>query len=321
MPESGKPLQNLIASATGFDRDTFARSTPDFVANLLAEGQASVLHLRGDRFAVQAADGGVRLELEGAPVSAGPIHLDEWIYLGTVHSQPVLAHLGAPDPDVNETDWTPSLTDPGQGWVSLRQVALLLSGEEAALAFTAVSLANWHAKHHFCPQCGAPTHLDQAGWVRRCEADGSQHFPRTDPAVIMAIVDADDRLLLARGPRWKGIHRSVLAGFVEPGESFEMAVARETFEESGVRVGGIEYVGNQPWPFPSSLMVGFTARATTTTLTPQEGEIEAIGWYSRADVARLLAAGELRLPGPLSIARQLIERWYGGALPDAKDAS
>ena len=161
--------------------------------------------------------------------------------------------------------------------------------------------------------------------MRRCPADGSHHFPRTDPAVIMAVVDrrneerGEDKILLARGNRWGGNHRSVLAGFVEPGESFEAAVARETFEESGVVVDEVTYLGNQPWPFPASVMIGFVATARTRRLTAQEGEIEEIGWYSRADVRRGLAQGTLRLPGRLSIARSLIEHWYGGPLPDGAE--
>ena len=200
---------------------------------------------------------------------------------------------------------------------TLREIGEQLNAVDSACATTAVALANWHARHTHCPVCGAATGMDEAGWVRRCEADDSVHFPRTDPAVIMAIVDEEERILLARGKRWGGPRRSVLAGFVEPGESFEQAVARETLEESGIRVHDIVYRGSQPWPFPASVMVGFTARADSgQRLRPQEGEIEALAWYSRADLRAALGAGELTLPGRISIARALIEDWYGEPLTD-----
>lgn len=199
-------------------------------------------------------------------------------------------------------------------WVSLR--TLDAPDLEQGLAVEAIALAQWHAVHTHCPRCGAATEVTQGGWVRHCPADGSSHFPRTDPAVIMAVTDADDRLLLARGTQWAQGRRSVLAGFVEPGEGLEQAVARETAEEVGVAVdpATIEYLGSQSWPFPASLMLGFRARAVTTRLVLQEDEIAEAGWFTRAEVAAALADGNLTSYSRNSIGRALIEDWFGGPL-------
>ena len=160
---------------------------------------------------------------------------------------------------------------------------------------------------------------DRLANARRCVADDSPHFPRTDPAVIMTVVDDDDRLLLARGRGFTTAGMSVLAGFVEPGESLAAAVAREVHEEVGVSVDQVEYLGDQPWPFPSSLMVGFRAHATSTALSLQDDEIESARWFTRAELVADLEAGVLAISGRLSIARRLIEEWFGGpiAAPEA----
>lgn len=199
-------------------------------------------------------------------------------------------------------------------WTSLR--TLDAPDLEQGLAVEAIALARWHAVHTHCPRCGTATEVTQGGWVRHCPTDGSSHFPRTDPAVIMAITDADDRLLLARGPQWAPGRRSVLAGFVEPGEGLEQAVARETAEEVGVVLDpdSVEYLGSQSWPFPASLMLGFRARATTTQLVLQEDEIAEAGWFTRAELAAALADGELSSYSRNSIGRALIEDWFGGPL-------
>lgn len=195
----------------------------------------------------------------------------------------------------------------------LRQVGSLLDDRDAGLLVQAVALANWHAAHPRCARCGAPTEVANAGYVRRCPADGSEHFPRTDPAVIMAVIDHNDRIVLGRQPVWPARRFSTLAGFVEPGESLEAAVRREVREEVGVEVGTVTYAGSQPWPFPSSLMAGFFAQAQTTDIV-LEDEISEARWWRREELDAALAAGELLLPGSVSIARRLIEGWYGGRL-------
>ncbi|HEY7008625.1 MAG TPA: NAD(+) diphosphatase, partial [Jatrophihabitantaceae bacterium] len=145
-------------------------------------------------------------------------------------------------------------------WLTLRQFGSAAHDLEAALVVSAIALEQWHQRHTHCPMCGGPTVETDAGWTRTCTVDDSQHFPRTDPAVIMLIHDGGDLALLGRGPQWGEGRFSTLAGFVEPGESLEAAVAREVFEEVGVEITDIRYLGSQPWPFPASLMVGFIAR-------------------------------------------------------------
>jgi NAD+ diphosphatase len=204
---------------------------------------------------------------------------------------------------------------PGTGrWRTLREVGVLLSDRDAGLFATVQGLANWHASHTHCSTCGAITEPDQAGWVRRCTQDGTEHYPRTDPAVIMAVTDATDRLLLARSPHWPQGRLSVLAGFVEPGESLEAAVAREVFEEVGVAVEQVRYLGNQPWPFPSSLMLGFTALAVDPTLHLDQEEIVEAVWVSRAELGEMVLAGRFGISPTVSIARRMIEHWYGAPI-------
>ncbi len=199
-------------------------------------------------------------------------------------------------------------------WRTLRQVGADLDDLGASAFATTLALANWHRAHGHCPRCGAETASALAGWIRRCPVDASEHYPRTDMAVIMAVVDADDRILLARGKGFRGNGMSVLAGFVEPGETLAAAVAREVAEEVGVEVTDVTYLGDQPWPFPSSLMLGFTARALGTDLRLQAEEIEAARWFTRAELAAALADGSVVVSGRISISRRIIEHWYGGPL-------
>src|SRR5215813_14011895 len=208
----------------------------------------------------------------------------------------------------------------GSGVLSLRRAGLreagtLLTDRDAGLMTHAVALANWHAVAGFCSRCGNPTKPEMAGHSRRCTVDGSEHFPRCDPAVIMLVTDPDDRCLLARNAQWPQRRVSVLAGFVEPGESAEQAVAREVHEETGVIVSTVTYAGSQPWPMPHSLMLGFRAEATTTAINVDDEEIAEANWFSRADLRAALLSGELLMPPSLSISRWLIETWYGADLP------
>jgi NAD+ diphosphatase len=205
---------------------------------------------------------------------------------------------------------------PGVRPAGLRQAAVLLGDRDAGLFTHAVALANWHASHTHCPRCGTPTEPVAAGHARHCPADGSEHFPRIDPAVIMLVADPDDRCLLARNRQWPQRRVSILAGFVEPGESAEQAVAREVGEEAGITVSQIRYVGSQPWPMPQSLMLGFRALASGgLDIHVDKDEIAEARWFSREDLRRALAADEIRLPPPVSIAHRIIESWYGERLP------
>ena len=202
-------------------------------------------------------------------------------------------------------------------WRSLRDLAPALSSRDAGLATEAVALAAWHASHPRCPRCGEPTEVVHGGWVRRCTNDASEHYPRTDPAVIMAVVDDADRLLLGRAAQWAPGKFSTLAGYVEPGEPLEAAVRREVLEEVGVLIGDVEYRGSQPWPFPASLMLGFVAHATSTEIQVDGEEVVDARWFDRPGLVEALETGAVVLPGRASIARALIEDWYGAALPGA----
>ncbi|TQN30487.1 NAD+ diphosphatase [Haloactinospora alba] len=212
-----------------------------------------------------------------------------------------------------------SLEEPqGTRASSLRDVGALLDDRDAGLLTHAVALANWHATHRFCPGCGNPTRMTSAGHVRFCDTEGLEHFPRMDPAVIMLVhreVDGVEQCLLGHNPKWPGSRYSVLAGFVEPGESLEQAVEREVAEEVGVAVGEQEYVASQPWPFPRSLMLGYLARAVGDAERTDGEEITDVRWLTRAQLYREAADGTVVLPGSASIARKLIEYWYGGELP------
>ncbi len=199
----------------------------------------------------------------------------------------------------------------------LREAGHLLSDRDAGLLTHAIGLANWHAVARFCSRCGSPTEPIMAGSARRCTNDGSEHFPRVEPAVIMLVADAQDRCLLARNVQWPKGRVSILAGFVETGESAEHAVTREVHEEVGIDVTNVTYLGSQPWPMPHSLMLGFRADATDTELRPDAEEIAEAGWYSRDDLKAAIQSRELLMPPSLSISRWLIETWYGGPLPKA----
>lgn len=187
----------------------------------------------------------------------------------------------------------------------------MLSPEEAALYGGARSLVDWHARHRFCAVCGSPTELFRGGWGRRCASCGAEHFPRVDPVVIM-LAEYEGRVLLGRQPGFPPGFFSALAGFVEPGESLEEAVARELFEEAGIAVSDVSYVASQPWPFPSSLMIGCRAVARGAALTIDTTELEAAMWVDRAEVRAALAGdmgASFMAPPPLAIARYLLEDW------------
>jgi NAD+ diphosphatase len=204
--------------------------------------------------------------------------------------------------------------DAAAGWSTLREAGAQLSRTDQGLVVHAQALAEWHRAHRFCARCGGPLEVSAGGYVLRCRSCGRQHFPRTDPAVIMLVTDGE-RALLGRQASWPPGRYSTLAGFVDPGESLEQAVAREVMEEAGVEVDDVTYFGNQPWPFPASLMVGFFARAVTTDIAVDNDELESARWFSREEIRAETEAGTLALPSGISISRSLVEAWYGGPLP------
>jgi NAD+ diphosphatase len=200
-----------------------------------------------------------------------------------------------------------------------RTLAPLLPCGEAAILAEARSLIDWHARHRFCAQCGSPTRVVSAGWVRRCPECRASHFPRTDPVVIMLTVRGEYGLL-GRNRRRAGSRFSCLAGFMEPGETLEEAVRRETFEESGIRVGRVRYLACQPWPFPSSLMTGFLCEGLTEDITIDPDELAEARWFSRDEIRAMVdraATGpddptQISLPGPVAIAHHICRRWSYG---------
>ncbi|KNH13926.1 NUDIX hydrolase [Arthrobacter sp. ZBG10] len=201
-------------------------------------------------------------------------------------------------------------------WAGFRDVAAGLSSLHTALFVEASAITNWHALHTHCPRCGTPTEVEAGGWVRRCPSDQSEHYPRTDPAIIVTVVGPDGRVLLGGGGPAEAKNYSTLAGFVEPGESLEQAVVREIHEEVGVRVAACQYLGSQSWPFPASLMLGFTAITEDTEATPDGVEVTRARWFSREELQAAVLAGEITISSRLSIARSLIEHWYGGRIQD-----
>ncbi|MTE20897.1 NAD(+) diphosphatase [Streptomyces sp. TRM43335] len=214
-----------------------------------------------------------------------------------------------------QKDSLPGRMDGAARPAGLREAGALLSERDAQLMVHAVALENWQRMHRFCSRCGERTAIVAAGHVRRCPACGAEHYPRTDPAVIMLVTDPEGRALLGRQVHWPKGRFSTLAGFVEPGESLEQAVVREAGEEAGVAIDRVEYVASQPWPFPSSLMLGFVAHATSAEIRVDGEEIEEARWFSREELRDAFASGEVLPPAGISIAARLIELWYGEPLP------
>lgn len=299
MPATPTSLPDLVLSRTTLDRASHRRGDPDLIAGLLADPATRVLDLYGDRAPVDGESLGLRAPQPGDGERMA-------VFLGEADGRDVVVVDRAPQ-------------DAPDDAATLRDLGMQLDVHDVGIITTALGIVNWQRTQGFCPRCGEPATLSEAGWGRRCSRDGSEQYPRTDSAVIMSVLDADDRLLLARGVRFGGTvsRMSVLAGFVEPGESLEQAVAREVFEEVGVSVSDVRFRGDQPWPFPASLMVGFTARAEATELTLDPEEILDARWFSRAELAEALQDGTLGVPPGLSIARALIDEWYGGPLPSA----
>jgi NAD+ diphosphatase len=281
------PAPNTFAGA-GLDRAGEHRRDAGWVAARRADPAARAVVVGSEGVAL---DGEGRLARLPLPTGADPV------LLGIQDGAPLFAVDAAHAPDTRLT--------------GLRDAGARLEQAEGGLAAYAAALLNWHRRHPFCSVCGQPTEPDWAGFVRRCPSCGTEHHPRTDPVVIMLVVDSD-RVVLGRQPTWPPGRYSALAGFVEPGETLEEAVAREVREEAGVDVRDPRYVSSQPWPFPSSLMLGFVAQWAGGEPRARD-EVEDVRWFDRAEVADAVAGrGTLGLPPPLAIARRLIEGWLAG---------
>ena len=324
----------LPLSRTTVDRAAELRDEDDLVERLVATSSTRVVLVRGASLAVRAATAPGALALDLVP--AGEVvaalsaasseltapHAPGWLFLGTDEDGAYLALVlpAEPDDDVDISGVVPAraedLLGRGRRFESLRDAGHLFDARDAGLATTAVGVAAWHVRALRCEHCGEATRPARHGWSRVCTSDGRETFPRTDPAVIMAVVDDDDRLLLGHAATWPEGRFSTLAGFVEAGESVEAAVRREVREETTVVVGDVEYRSSQPWPFPRSLMLGFRAHALTTDVVVDGVEVTGARWFTRDGLAADLASGRVLLPMRSSIARGLIEEWYGGPLAD-----
>lgn len=316
-----------VLSRGGVDQDHASRRNPALLDELLADEGTRIVVVHRDRGLVVASSehAGATDAEPNAAAGLERVSLD-LVRPDAVPDALALVYLGVSEADVPDapkgTRFIAAVLDatratalaPAERWASLRLVGAQLSDLESTLLTQAVAVGTWHADHRYSPISGRPLHAEQAGWVLRGEPDEPEQFPRTDPAVIVAVTDADDRLLLGSNALWEGNRYSLLAGFVEPGESLESAVVREVFEESGIRVVNPAYIGSQPWPFPRSLMIGFHAFADPSAdheLTPDGEEILDLRWFTRAELG---AAEDIILPGPTSIARRIIEGWLGREL-------
>ncbi|MEO6579595.1 MAG: NAD(+) diphosphatase [Sphingomicrobium sp.] len=272
----------------GIDRADALRARPEAITELLAHADARALTWNGGAPALDSTGRLIWAEVKG----------NEPLFLGLDGGQPRFASLPPEDagPDT-------------------RALLGLLAQTDGPLFAAALSLGSWHRRHGFCSVCGIPSDIFRGGWARRCGQCGAEHYPRVDPVVIM-LATFDDRLLLGRQPQYPAGRYSALAGFVEPGETIEAAVARELGEEAGIEVTDVRYVASQPWPFPSSLMFGCTARALSESLTIDHQELDDARWFTRAQVIAAVSgdAGAPFLPPPrFAIASTLLDDWLAQA--------
>lgn len=304
-PRPGHPadrldLDRLALSRHALDRAADRRRDETWWAGVLADRGTRYLLVAAGRFPVERTGDGVSLAWTDRP----PADAERFL-LGV--DEAGRAHVAVP------------VAEPGPDWGHLRDLGGELDDLDAGAATHAVALTAWHAAETHSTSTGRPTTPAHAGAVR-VDGDGREAYPRTDPAMIVLVHDGelhapDSRALLGHQRVWPEHRFSCLAGFVEAGESLEQSVAREVAEESGVLVEAIRYAGSQPWPFPRSLMLGFTARAVSTETRPDGEEITELRWFTREQMRTEIDAGTLRLPGRVSIARRLIEGWYGAELP------
>jgi NAD+ diphosphatase len=304
MPDRNQP-GNFYTG--GLDRVSHLRKDPDWLANRRTHPTSRFIPLwRGQNLIAGPESESPHAQF--VPPEALGIPDTDLVLLGTDEQGAYFAY------DLSHLDEPPAplTTDPQTQFLDLRRVGPLMPRGEASMLAYARGMAYWHQRHRFCGVCGHPTRATEAGHVLRCsnEACATPHFPRTDPAVIMLVHDGD-RCLLGRQKVWAPGMYSTLAGFVEPGESLEEAVAREVYEETRVTLDSVTYHSSQPWPFPASLMLGFHARAKTTDVTVDLSELEDARWYEKSWLLSHVDDETFRLPRKDSIARRLMEDWLG----------
>ncbi len=281
-----------------------AERDPDALAHATANPETALVLLAGDLPILTSGEPGSGL----LPISTlGRLQAHkEQVFLGTLQDRPVIATLADAETAEQFRD------DPAYMVSDLRSIAVrgLVPAEELGILAMAKSILDWHNRHRFCANCGAPTQSAQAGFRRDCASCGAQHFPRTDPVVIM-LITRGDKCLMGRQARFAEKMYSCLAGFLEPGETIEDAVRRETFEEAGIRVGAVRYLASQPWPFPANIMIGCVGEALTEEIDFDREELEDARWFTKDDVRRMLEGRheDFAAPVPIAIANLLLQEW------------
>lgn len=314
--------ETVTFGGSDLDRTAHLRGDTAAMAQLQQDVQASTLLLWRGKLLVTGEPRNRLCRLPMShPLATGPV-----VFLGTEENGPVFAHdiSGWTPPDLNRDALT-SFIDQSEyshpdapqdsGFRELRTLITALSARDAELAATAKSLFGWHRSHRFCAKCGHESEMAMAGWQRNCPACATAHFPRTDPVVIMLITHGN-RVLMGRSPGWPEGMYSLLAGFIEPGETIEAAVRREVVEEAGVRVGPVGYLASQPWPYPSSLMIGCWGKAETDEITIDPAEIEDAQWFTREDIADSFAGRHpfLKAAREGAIAHFILWNWLADRL-------
>lgn len=310
----------VALSHDGLDRSDALRRDPEALAAMRDAPETRLVAFWKGKPAIEPTPAGPRLAL--IPPTRGAFRLDPHpVFLGRDRAQGSAARF-AVDLSVVDQEIAESLWPVAPRFEEMRMVGGALPPVEASMAAQARSLLEWRRSHPFCACCGAETRQTLGGWRRDCPACGATHFPRTDPVVIMLVVGRDsasgeERVVLGRQPGWPPGFQSLLAGFVEAGESIEAAVRRETEEEAGLEVGRVSYLASQPWPFPSSLMIGCYAEAKGETLTPDLNELESCEWFEKSAIREALAGRHpsLNPPPTIAIAGSLLRAWAGDELP------
>jgi NAD+ diphosphatase len=307
------PLPPLARSA--LDRDYLLRANPDLFTVLGNQSTSMALLMHQGKVLLGQDSALLLVPFSSAPKSGVVVYLGKTLEASSscpAGSGICLFVLDNAQADAIESD--------SSKWISLRASGAGLSALDVGIFTQALALANWHQNNTHCPRCGSSTTIEQGGWVRKCQVEELELFPRTDPAIIVSILDENDRILLGSQGIWEANKWSILAGFVEPGESLEAAVVREMKEESGLDVFDATYTYSQGWPYPASLMLGFSARANSSQpLRPDGEEITKLRWFSRDELAA--EAKDLLLPGRASISRAMIELWFGKELVSATENS
>ncbi len=311
------PETSITFAAGTLDRAAHLRGDPQALAAMLADPAARVLAIwRGKPLIELDDEGGVKQAHWTSPTAQhlSKARSSDWTLLGLDDGAARLAVDISDLPPDGES--APQLVE-GAKFIDLRSVMAELGPEDAAAAATAKGLWEWHRNHRFCAKCGEPSAVEEAGWRRGCTSCDAKHFPRTDPVVIMLVVHGD-KLLLGHQEEWTDRMYSLLAGFMEPGETMEAAVRREVAEEAGVRIGRVRYLACQPWPFPSTLMIGCMAEALNEDLTIDPTELADAFWASRAEVEQALRGEAERFDASRhgAIARRLMEAWVAGEIED-----